>query len=134
MTNSIPRLTYSNPRASNKFCWQIEENKDVIHIIANDDIDRFFDALGYTNEIHSRGVLAEEYIWEEYVKQPSAMLSECLQKHLLQYMLKYSASFKDKHGVECAIWIDNHARIRNASRSFCNKCRSMQFCLSASHS
>jgi hypothetical protein len=97
----------------------------IVHQI--DDMDKFYETMGYTHEMQLQGVLAEEFIWEEYVSS-SAPLTACYQKHIIEYMLKNSPSFKEKYGEQCASWIADHANARVVSRKFCKKCNINEFC------
>jgi hypothetical protein len=126
MSDNIPFITNSAPNISNKYCESIVADGSLIFHI--DDLDKFYQALGYTLEMKMRGVLAEEFIWEEYVKSSSEMLTACYQKHIIEYMLKNSPSFKEQYGAQCLSWIAEHANVRIVSRKFCKKCNIKQFC------
>ncbi len=126
MQAKIPYLTYSAPRPTNYDCGSIVANGQIIHSIS--DMGKFYEAMGYTHEMRMSGLLADEFIWEEYVKHSTPFLSACYQKHLIEYLLKNSLSFKKEYGVQSAEWIAAHANARTVSRSFCNKCRLMQVC------
>ena len=126
MQTKIPYLTYSAPRLSNNDCGSIIANGQVIHTI--DDMGKFYEAMGFTPDMKRQGLLADEFIWEEYVKDSSPNLSACYQKHIIEYLLKNSPSFKEVYGQQLTEWIAIHANTRTSNRSFCNKCRLLQYC------
>jgi hypothetical protein len=126
MSDNIPYITHSAPHVSNKYCGSIVADGRVIYHIV--DLGKFYNALGYTLEMKMQGVLAEEFIWEEYFKSSSAMITACYQKHIIEYMLKNSPSFNEKYGAQCSCWIAEHANARIVSRKFCKKCSIKQFC------
>ena len=125
MLANIPHFTHSASCASSNECGSMVIDAQVVHQI--DDMDKFYETLGYTHELELQGVLAEDYIWEEYASS-SATLTACYQKHIIEYMLKNSPLFKKKYGEQCASWIAEHENARVVSRKFCKKCNIKEFC------
>jgi hypothetical protein len=44
------------------------------------------------------GILPDEFIWEEYIKDKAASCAACYQLHIIEYLLKHSAAFFQKFG------------------------------------
>ena len=55
-----------------------------IHYVA--DVDAFYEALGYTDEVKYGGLLPDEFIWTEYRKPESEKSPSCLQSRIIEYL------------------------------------------------
>jgi hypothetical protein len=65
------------------------------------DVDEFYKALGYNDEIRKTGLLPEEYIWEKYHRTESVKSEVCLQAKIIEYLNFHSPSFKKNYAIEC---------------------------------
>jgi hypothetical protein len=92
----IPHLSYILNSPMHKYYKCIVANGDLIDKI--DSLDEFYKEFGYTAEIAKTGILADEFIWDNYVKDRS--LDACLQMHIVQYLIKHSLKFKELY-VHC---------------------------------
>jgi hypothetical protein len=90
-------------------------------------LNEFYAAFGYTKEINKTGILPEEFIWEEYIKD-GASHTECMQTHLIEYLNIHSGKFRSKYGDRCDEWITAHAKTRNEKSDLCFTCRMKPFC------
>lgn len=98
----------------------IEVNGEAIHQIV--DVMTFYEALGYTREIQSSGMMPEEFIWEEYVRHGSRKSIGCLNAKLTEYLKLHSAAFVEKFGNEIDVLLEIcHAADRSggACRATC---------------
>ena len=77
-------------------------NEKVHHIA---DVDEFYKALGYNDEIMKTGLLPEEYIWNQYHKDKSEKSECCLQNKIIEYLNKHSPAFIKNYAVECEHWL-----------------------------
>jgi 3-dehydroquinate synthetase len=96
-------------------------NGDLIDKI--DSLDEFYKEFGYTAEIAKTGILADEFIWDNYVKDRS--LDACLQMHIVQYLIKHSLKFKELY-VHCyEEYVKEHVDARIARGFECIACKHM---------
>jgi len=70
----------------------------------------FHKAVGYTPEILEAGMKLDEFIWKKYVKDVTAASHACFQLHIIEYLLKYSASFKNDYEGQYDDWIAVHTK------------------------
>ena len=126
METKIPDFKYNPARASNNYVPSIELADRVIHKIGNPD--EFYKTFGYTQDIKEAGVLPDEFIWDEYIKEGALDFSACLQMHVIEYLRKYSATFIEEYGNQCEIWVAAHAEVRAARGVACVACRMAPFC------
>jgi hypothetical protein len=76
---------------------------EVIHRIK--DIDNFYNALGYTDEIRNTGLSFDEFIWFEYRKDHCSKSEACLQAKIIEYLIKFSATFMKKYADQYESWL-----------------------------
>jgi len=76
---------------------------EKVHRIA--DMNEFYSALGYNDEIMKTGLLPEEYVWDQYHKDKSEKSECCLQIRIIEYLSKHLPSFKKNYAVECEHWL-----------------------------
>jgi hypothetical protein len=108
MQTKIPHLTYLPKTDSGRFSPCINVNGgDTYHI---EDLGKFHKALGYTQDLAKAGILPDEFIWEEYFRYTDVNRAVCFQVHLIEYLLKHSASFRKMYGEKCESWIADHAK------------------------
>jgi hypothetical protein len=81
----------------------VEVDDHAIHYIAN--LDAFYQALGYSETIHSEGISHDEFIWDIYMKDGSDKSKNCLKKRLIEYLQKNSMEFVDKYGENLSDWL-----------------------------
>jgi len=97
VVKSIPHLTYIavSPRHPNNNC--ILADGAVVHRIRN--MNEFYYALGYTDDMHENGIEPEFYRWSVFSKDNSIKSAFCLQNKIAAYLNKHSASFRGKYGA-----------------------------------
>jgi len=61
-------------------------------------------ALGYTDDMGRAGVLPDEFIWAEFVKDNSDRSAACLQANIIEYLNKYSDTFRREYGHKYTEW------------------------------
>ena len=81
----------------------ITVDDEVIHCIK--DVDNFYNALGYTDQIRNTGLSFDEFIWLEYRKDNCCKPDECLQAKIINYLIKYSATFMKKYATQYENWL-----------------------------
>lgn len=104
----------------------IEMDGECIHKIEN--LDDFYKAFGYTEDIAKSGLLPEEFIWEEYIKGNALVFTECLQVHIIEYLRKHSDKFKHKYGEQAMNWIAAYAKTISSRGMSCAACRKNRVC------
>ncbi len=115
MQTKIPHLAYLPKMSSGKFspCINVD-GRETYHI---EDLGKFHKTLGYTQDLAKAGILPDEFIWEEYFRYTDANRAVSFQVHLIEYLLKHSASFREKYGEKCESWIADHAKPRATHRA-----------------
>ena len=103
----IPHFKYRTKDPENKYYGHIEVEREVIHRIEN--LGEFHKALGYTPEIAKAGILPDEFIWDQYIKDSAKYCNTCFQLHIIEYPLKHSAAFLKKYEDQYADWMAAHA-------------------------
>jgi hypothetical protein len=127
--NQVPYFKYSSKDPSQKHLGSIEFEADVIHWI--DDLDAFYQAFGYSNDMRKWGVLPDDYLWEEYLCDVKRERSACFQIHVIEYLLKYSPSFVNEYGFQCDAWIEALDKELHSNGKECRACvvkRSEKYC------
>ena len=81
----------------------IEVDGNAIHRIK--DTRLFYEALGYSEEIHRRGIAHDEFIWDKYTRKGSDKSGDCLTARLIQYLKIHSAEFVEKYGNKIDEWV-----------------------------
>ncbi len=81
---NIPHFQYHLVSASSLHYGFITLGNDKIHRIAKHE--DFYKALGYTPEIRQRtGLLAEEFVWDEYRKDGCKEKAAIFQARMIEY-------------------------------------------------
>jgi hypothetical protein len=125
MQNQIPHIKHRT-RGSYKQLGFIEIDGEFIHDIKN--LDEFYRAFGYSVEIAKAGILPDEFIWTEYIKDAPLAFTNCLQIHIIEYLLKHSDTFREKYRENCADWISAHVEAVTARGVLCATCRMKPYC------
>ena len=76
---------------------------EIIHCII--DVNDFYNALGYTDEIRAAELCFDDYLWNEYRKEDSCKTEACLQSRLIEYLIKYSSTFIRKYAHQYESWL-----------------------------
>jgi hypothetical protein len=97
MQNTIPHFNYSSKQSG-----YIDTDGVMQHRIKN--LDEFYSALGYTADINKTGLLPDEFIWEEYIKDGAVNTTAFLQNNIIKYLSKHSDSFIKKYGEKYESW------------------------------
>jgi hypothetical protein len=127
MQNLIPHFKYSTTRSSIK--------KQLGHIAADgvvllwlESLDEFYKALGYTVSMAKAGIMPDEFIWDEYVKDGAVNSTACLQMHIIEYLSKHSSSFRKKYGEQYENWIAAFDGELKKKDERCSSCSMNPFC------
>ena len=91
-----------------------------------EDIDAFYQTLGYTENIAKAGMLAEEFVWEEYIHNTG--YSVCLQMHIFDYLNAHSPAFAKDYSKEYIAFVEEHNKARLARGSACAGCKLNEYC------
>lgn len=97
-----PRFAFVLSNPSHKHFRCVVVGDDCIHKI--DDVDKFYEALGYTEEIRRTGVMPDEFIWQEFTRDNADASPCCLQAKILEYLIEHSYTFKKEYGAEINVW------------------------------
>lgn len=120
MQNPMPYFKYRFVNISNKRVPCIETGGRIIHEIRN--LDEFYKMFGYTREVSKAGLLPDEFIWSEYIKDSNEEFSDCLQMHIVQYLRMYSKEFNREYGDQADAWLAEHINAK-ARRGIVCKCK-----------
>jgi hypothetical protein len=102
----------------------IKVDGEVIHNIRRiDELNEFYRVFGYTDEMTKNGIVADEFVWDEYIRSDPNQFSDCVQMHLIEYLNKYSPTFISKYGDVCKGWMTEHANARKEKRELCIACK-----------
>ena len=82
----------------------IEVNGEKIHFVV--DVQNFLEILGYSAEISKKGLLADEFLWEEYIRHGADKSQACLQAKLIEYLREHSEIFRSQLSEEIEIWLN----------------------------
>jgi len=126
MPIKIPHFKHCYRDASSKHHEFIEADGELIHKI--EDQDEFYKTFGFTIDMAKAGVLPDEFIWEEYIKDSVTKYTACLQMHIIEYLRKHSDTFTRKYGDQYEDWIAAHAEARTAKGELCFTCKAKSFC------
>jgi hypothetical protein len=126
MPNHIPHIKYRSKDPSNRHFGIIEIEGNIVHRV--EDLNAFYEAFGYIADMRKQGVLPEEFIWEEYVRDSVENHTACYQIHIVEYLIKHSDTFRKKYGAQCENWIVAHAEDITARGVLCVTCRKQPFC------
>jgi len=97
------RFQYTLASPQNTKSGYITLGDEKIHRI--DDVHQFYKALGYTDTIRKSGLLPEEFVWVEYHKDGSEKNELCLQVKIIEYLIKQSATYKEKYAAQFDYWL-----------------------------
>lgn len=118
--NPVPHLKYRSKDPANKHLGVVEIDEAEKYWI--DDLEHFYEAFGYSNDMRKWGVLPDEFIWQEYLSDSANGSSTCFQLHLIEYLIKHSSSFLKMHENQYNDWIAALAEARSASGKDCCAC------------
>jgi len=101
---SIPRFQYHlSSRSNTHYGWITADEEKVDRI---GDLNGFYRALGYTEEAGRRGLLPDEFIWFEYIKDHCSSSESQLQAKIIEYLNTHSPAFREKFGHQCEGWLN----------------------------
>jgi hypothetical protein len=120
----IPHFKYTSPKQSNNLTARIEVGVRIIHVI--EDLSEFYKVFGYSLDMAKAGVLPDEFIWEEYIKNSD--YTACMQMRIIEYLRMHSDAFMKEFGDQCDKWISVHEAIRAETGMECVACRMKPFC------
>lgn len=123
----IPHFKYSTRGDVYKHFGHIDADGEVIHWIEN--LDDFYSALGYTASMAKAGVLPEEFIWDEYIKEGAANSPACMQMNIIEYLSKHSEAFRNKYSDQYTNLIAALADAVTESDRRCFSCSAKLFCV-----
>ncbi len=84
----------------------------------------FYHVFGYpADPAQQPGLLPDEFLWTEYVNNPKADFSSCMQIHIIEYLKKHSELFMTEFGEHCDKWIADHVTLREKKGISCIACR-----------
>lgn len=89
----IIKFELSRPSLQTYSCIYI--GNTVLHRIGS--IDEFYEYLGFTQSKKNRGIVFDEFIWEEYTKDGAVQSSDALQAKLIEYLKRHCPNFIDSH-------------------------------------
>ena len=128
MQVQIPHFKYSISTDPINPVLSIEADGKVIHEEACSD--EFYKAFGYNQQLKNAGVLPEEFISKEYIKDNEInYYLACMQMHIIDYLKNYSEPFKASYADQCDNWISGYAEIVATRGEKCASCRMMPYCI-----
>lgn len=128
MEEVIPQFKFHQQRRTRNYV-SIEADGQVLHIVKPDEVDEFYLAFGYTNEIALKGILPAEFILEKYVLGDAAVkYASCLQMRIIEYLNLHSDKFGILYGDKCRKWLAAHALANKSDRELCVSCNMKPLC------
>ena len=124
MQNRIPHFQYNTKGDVKNHFGHIDADGEIVHWVK--DFDEFYRTLGYTNAMAKKGIVPDEFIWDEYIKDGTVNSTACMQMHIIEYLGKYSDSFRKKYGDQYKSWIATNAKPEKDE--LCISCNMKQFC------
>jgi hypothetical protein len=115
----IPTFKYISKDSANRHLGFIEI--DQVHKYWIDNLENFYQACGFSNDMRKAGLLPSQFIWDEYLSA-TAKSPICFQLHMIEYLMKYSAPFLQIYGEHCDNWIESLSESRSASGDECRAC------------
>ena len=103
MQIQMPRFKVLSNDHISKHSVIIELEGEIIHKV--EDLHEFQQALGFKADMAKNGILPDEYVWERFVKGSQARCSSCYQLHILKYLMKHSARFRNRFEEQKEEWI-----------------------------
>ena len=129
MQQIIPHFQYHAKCISSKNLCCIKADGQAIHEISDyGELDKFYRVFGYTADKPKAGILPDEFIWDEYIKDNPVAYTDCLQIHIIEYLIKHSDTFRKRYGEQCESWIAAHAESVTARGVLCVTCRMKPYC------
>jgi len=126
MQNKIPHFKHRYRDGSSSHYEFIEIDNEIIHRIEN--LNEFYKAFGFTDEMAKAGMLPDEFIWDEYVKDNPVNSHNCMQIHFIEYLMDHSTQFMEKYGSHCKNWINAYTEKISINGRKCATCRLSHFC------
>ena len=126
MPNNIPHFKYRKINGYGKNLICIEVDGKVIHEVQN--LYDFYKTFGFTEELGKSGILPEEFIWTEYVKDNEANYFACTQMHIIDYLKRFSELFRETYGAQCDSWIAAYAKSTATRDKKCVSCKMNPHC------
>lgn len=126
MHAKLPNLKFVPPRHANQYKACIELDGKAVHRVNN--LNEFYATFGFTPAMAKAGILPEEFIWLEYIKNDAGNFTACLQMHLIRYLLANSSLFQMQYGQYCEQWFAAHVEMRVANKTTCAGCKFRTFC------
>lgn len=124
MSDTMPRFSYRFVTRSNRRVLCIEEGGRVIHEVT--DVPGFYQAFGYRPESTHADMLPDEFIWSEYIANPSGDFSGCVQIHIVEYLKAHSRTFNECYGAIYDQLVAMHEEHKAHSGVVCFACRVME--------
>ena len=97
-----PFFQYTLSSPNNRNYKYITLGDEKVHCIIN--VEEFYIALGYTEEIRKTGLMAEEFIWGEYRRDDSYKCQICIQVKIVAYLNSQSTKYKEKYATQFEYW------------------------------
>ena len=116
----IPHFLYNLSSTSNSTFGYVTLGDEKIHHI--DDVHEFYRALGHTDELRLKGILAEEFVWAEYHSDSSEKSEICLQVRIIKYLSRHSAIFIERYASQCDFWLASCMRKCMSKTPACINC------------
>ncbi len=126
MQNKIPHFKHCTKGGSNSQYGFIGVNGRFLHKVEN--MAEFYRTFGYTADMAKAGILPEEFIWDEYIKDAPVAYTDCMQIHIIEYLQKHSAEFQKRYGEQFKSWVAAHVEAVTARGILCATCRMKPFC------
>jgi len=117
---NIPYFQYTLGSPSSLKNGYITLGEEKIHRI--NDVEEFYEALGYTKEIKKLGLVPEEFFWEEYRRDGSRKNQTCFQVKIIEYLNRHSAANKEKYAVQFESWLANCMEKKSNNSAECQNC------------
>ena len=106
MGSSIPHFKHRAKDPANRHLGFIELDGFEKYWI--DDLEDFYRAMGFHNDMRKLGVMPDEFVWDEYYKYPTANKSALYQFHILEYLMKHSSEFNVKYSSQYRNWLSSY--------------------------
>ena len=126
MENLFPHFKYSTRGDLNNHYGHIDADGELVHWIKN--LNEFYRVLGYTASMAKQGIMPDEFIWDEYVKDGTVNSTACLQLHIIEYLSKHSDNFRNKYRDQYKGWIEANVDAKPVDDELCLSCSMNQFC------
>lgn len=120
MGSSLPHINYRMRDPANRHFGFIEI--DAVEKYWIDNLEEFYEAFGYSKEMRKQGIMPDEFIWEEYIKDTKKH-TDCYRFHILEYLFQHSESFRQRHLADYEHWIAEHASTMKKSGEHCCTCK-----------